>query len=184
MKLTLDTLYKDHDNLRSILCLLERLLIDIVRGSSNSSQLLQQILVYIQDYPARIHHPAEFAVFSAIAKNGGKHGKFHEDVHTLMQDHAEIEIITTDAIATIEPLLTGTQPDIANIGVTLPTLINRERSHLLFEEIHIYPYIAVHLHDEDWEKISALVPDYEDPVFGDPVRKEYEPIFRALQPGL
>jgi len=146
--------------------------------------LLHQILVYIQDYPARIHHPAEFAVFSAIARNGGKHGKFHEDVHTLMQDHEEIEDITKDAIASVEPLLAGTQPDIANAGVTISTLIHRERSHLLFEEMHIYPYIAVHLRNEDWEKISALVPDHEDPVFGKQVRKEYEPIFRALQPGL
>ena len=62
MKLTLETLYKDHDNLRRILCLLEKLLIDIYRGYSENYLMLQRILIYIQDYPSHIHHPAEYNV--------------------------------------------------------------------------------------------------------------------------
>jgi len=180
MKLTLDTLYKDHDNLRSILCLLERLLIDIYRGSSKSYQMIQRILIYIQDYPAHIHHPAEYAVFSAISKEGGSNRKFHENVNTLVNDHLEIDDIIRSAIEMVEPRLVSTHPDIADIGDKLSTLIIRERSHLLFEEMNIYPYIAEHLSSEDWENISALTPDYEDPIFGDKVKKEYELIFKAL----
>ena len=180
MKLTLETLYKDHDNLRRILCLLERLLIDIYRGSSISYQLIQQTLIYIQEYPARIHHPAEYAVFSAISKDGCKNRKFHEKVNTLMSEHEEIERIIRNSIEAVGPMLAGTHSDITDIGDELSTLINRERSHLLFEEIYIYPYIAKHMGSEDWETISALVPDYEDPLFGDKVRKNYELIFKAL----
>jgi hypothetical protein len=44
----------------------------------------------------------------------------------------------------------------------------------------IYPYIAEHLSNENWDNISALIPDYEDPIFGDKVRKEYELIFKDL----
>jgi len=80
----------------------------------------------------------------------------------------------------VEPRLVSTHPDIADIGDKLSTLIIRERSHLLFEEMNIYPYIAEHLSSEDWENISALTPDYEDPIFGDKVKKEYELIFKAL----
>jgi len=180
MKLTLKTLYKDHDNLRSLLCLLERLLIDIYRGSSKSYQLIQQILIYIQDYPSRIHHPAEYAVFSAISKNGVKNRKFHEDVNSLMKEHVEIEGMISNSIEAVGPMLAGTQSDITDIGSELSTLIKLERSHLLFEEINIYPFIAEHLGDEDWETISALVPDYEDPLFGDKVKRGYELIFNAL----
>jgi len=180
MKLTLDTLYKDHDNLRSILCLLEQLLIDICRGSSKSYLILQRILIYIQDYPARIHHTAEYAVFSAVSENVGKNRKFHKDVNTLMKDHEEIEGIIRDAIEAVGPKLAGTHSDITDIGLKLSTLINRERSHLLFEEMNIYPYVAEHLGDEDWENISALIPEYEDPIFGDKIRKDYELIFKAL----
>jgi hemerythrin-like domain-containing protein len=180
MKLTLEALYKDHDNLRRILCLLERLLIEIYRGHSNSYPMIQRILKYIQDYPARIHHPAEYAVFSAMPNNGASNSRFHEDVNMLMKDHSEIEGILRNAIEAVGPKLVSTYPDITDIGDKIFTLINRERSHLLFEEMNIYPYIAEHLGDKDWEKISALIPDHEDPIFGNKVRKEYELILNAL----
>ena len=180
MKLTLKTLYKDHDNLRSILCLLERLLIDIYRGSSANHLMLQRILRYIQDYPSRIHHPAEYAVFSAISKEGRSNKKFHEDVNTLMEDHSEIDSLIKYAIEAVGPGPISTYPDITDIGDKLSTLITRERTHLLFEEKNIYPYIAEHLSNENWDNISALIPDHEDPIFGDKVRKEYELIFKAL----
>jgi hemerythrin-like domain-containing protein len=181
MKLTLETLYKDHDNLRRILCLLEKLLIDLYRGSSVSHLMLQRILVYIQDYPANIHHPAEYAVFSLISKKGGSNSKFHEDVNILIKDHSEIDDIIRNAIEAAGPRLVSTHSDITDIGDKLSTLIIRERSHLLFEEMNIYPYVAEHLGSKDWENISALIPDYEDPVFGGKVRKEYELVFKALQ---
>jgi len=180
MRLTLETLYKDHDNLRRILCLLEKLLIDVYRGSSADHLMLQRILIYIQDYPSHIHHPAEYAVFSAISKDGDSNKKFHEDVNTLMEDHSEIDDIIKNAIEAVDTNLVSTHPDITDIGGKLSTLIIRERSHLLFEEMKIYPYVAEHLSSKDWENISALIPDYEDPIFGNKVRKEYELIFKAL----
>ena len=180
MRLTLETLYKDHDNLRRILCLLEKLLIDIYRGSSADHLMLQRILIYIQDYPSHIHHPAEYAVFSAISKDGDSNKKFHEDVNTLMEDHSEIDDTIKNAIEAVGPNLVSTHPDITDIGNKLSALIIRERSHLLFEEMNIYPYVAEHLSGEDWKNISALIPDYEDPIFGNKVRKEYELIFKAL----
>lgn len=180
MRLTLETLYRDHDNLRRILCLLERLLIEFYRGSSENYLMLQRILIYIQDYPSRIHHPAEYAVFSVMSKNGVSSNKFQKDVNTLMKDHSEIEGIIRSAINAVGPALVSVRPDVVGIGDTLSAVINRERSHLLFEEMKIYPYIAEHMGSENWEIISALIPDYEDPLFGDKVRKEYESIFKAL----
>ena len=142
--------------------------------------MLQRILIYIQDYPSHIHHPAEYAVFSAIPKEGRSNKKFHEDVNTLMKDHSEIDDIIRNAIEALGPKPISIHPDITDIGDKISTLITRERSHLLFEEKNIYPYIAEHLSNENWDNISALVPDYEDPIFGDKVRKEYELIFKAL----
>ena len=180
MKLTLEFLYKDHDNLRRIICLLEQSLIDIYRGSAKNYPMIQPILAYIQDYPARIHHPAEDAMFAVISKKGVGNKKFHEDVNTLMKEHTEIEGLVRNAIEAVGPMLASTPPDIADIGDKLSILINRQRSHLLFEELNIYPRIAEYLGSEDWENISALIPDYEDPIFGDKIRKEYERIFKAL----
>ena len=180
MKLTLELLYRDHDDLRRILYLLEQLLIDIYRGSSQSYPMIQRLLAYIQDHPECVHHPAEEAVFSVIFKNGLGNNKFREDVKTLMKDHSEIEGIIRNAVEAVGLMLAGTKPDITDFGNKLSTLINQQRSHLLFEEMNVYPYIAEHLGNEDWEEIAALIPDYEHPIFGAQVKKEHELIFKAL----
>lgn len=180
MKLTLELLYRDHDGLRRILYLLEQLLIDIYRGSPRSYPMIQRLLAYIQDHPERVHHPAEEAVFSVIFKNGLSNRKFREDVKTLMTDHSEIEGIIRNTVEALGPLLLGANPDITDFGNTLSTLLNRQRSHLLFEEMNVYPYIAEHLGNGDWEEIAALVPDYENPIFDAQIKTEHELIFKAL----
>lgn len=180
MKLTLESLYKDHDNLRRILFLLEQLLIEIYRGSSINYPMLQRILAYIQDYPERVHHPAEDAMFSVLIKDGIDNKKLRKDINTLMKDHSQIETLTRDAIEVVEPITSSTHHDISRIGNILLNLIMRQRSHLMFEEMNIYPYMAEHLRKEHWERIADIIPDTEDPIFGENVRKEYELIFKAL----
>jgi len=180
MSLTLETLYRDHDNLRRLLYLLEQLLIDICRGSSHVDPMLQRILAYIQDYPERVHHPAEDAMFSIMFDKGISDTKLRNDIKTLMKDHSEIEFITREAMEAVEPALVSTRTSIPVVLEKLSSLISRQRTHLLFEELNIYPHVTEHLDGEDWIRISALVPDHEDPLFGARVRKEYELIFKAL----
>ena len=180
MKPGLESLYKDHDNLRRILYLLEQLLIDIYRGSSKCYPMLQRILAYIQDYPEYVHHPAEDAMFSVMIDNGISDRKLRGDINTLIKDHSEIEGITRDTIEAVEAMQAGADRDITNVGDKLCTLISRQRSHLYFEEMNIYPLIEGCLDNADWEKVASLVPNIEDPIFGDKVRKEYELIFKAL----
>jgi hemerythrin-like domain-containing protein len=180
MIITLESLYRDHDNLRRVLYLFEQLLIDIYRGSSEDYEMLQRILAYIQDYPDRVHHPAEDAMFSVILNDSACSRKYREDIHALVKEHSNIEGITRNAIEAVESLILRTQPDITSIGDSLSTLLNRQRSHLLFEEMNIYPNITHYLNDEDWIKVSALYAGEEDPIFGDKVKTGYEDIFRAL----
>jgi hemerythrin-like domain-containing protein len=142
--------------------------------------MIQRILAYIQDYPECVHHPAEDEMFSIMLNKGISDRQFREDINMLMKDHTELEGITRDVIEAVEPMLVSTHSDITDIGNKLSTLINRQRSHLLLEEMNIYPHIAEHLGSEDWENIAALIPDFEDPIFCDKVRKEYELIFKAL----
>ena len=179
MKLTLELLYRDHDDLRRIIYLLEQLLIDVYRGSSNSYRMMQRLLAYVQDHPERVHHPAEEAIFSVIFKNGLGNTKFRDDVKILMKDHSEIEGIIRTAVDAVGVMRDGTNTDITDFGNRLSTFINRQRSHLLFEEMNVYPYIAEHLGQADWEEIAVLIPDYEHSVFGDQVKKEHELIFKA-----
>jgi len=178
--ITLKSLYKDHDNLRRILFLLEKLLIEIYRGSSRDYSMLQRILVYIQEYPEHVHHPAEDAMFSVILSKGVSDRTFRKNIAKIMKDHSEIEGVTRTAIEAVDSMIINARPDITSAGEKLSTVISRQRLHLLFEEMNIYPHIEKYLDDGDWEKISALGADDSDPIFGDALETGYEHIFKAL----
>lgn len=177
---TLESLYRDHDNLKRILYLLEQLLIDIYRGTSPDYPMLQRILVYIQEYPERIHHPAEDAMFAIILNNKSCPKRLYKDISSLLKDHSEIENITREAIEAVESVVVSTHTDLSELGKNISRVLDRQRRHILFEEMHIYPYITKYLETGDWEKVSALLPDINDPVFGDKIKSGYESIIKAL----
>ena len=178
---TLESLYRDHDNLRRILYLLEQLFIDIYRGTSRDYAMLQRILVYIQEYPERVHHPAEDAMFAIILNNLTCPKRLHRDISSLLKDHSEIENITREAIEAVESVVVSTHTDISEFGKNISRVLDRQRRHILFEEMHIYPYITKYLETGDWEKVSMLLPDIDDPVFGERVKQGYESIIESLQ---
>ena len=149
MKLTLESLYKDHDNLIRILNLIERLLSDYYRKPSQDYSMLQRNLAYIQDYLERVHHPVEGAMFSVILKNGVGNKKFRGNIKSLMRDHSEIEGITRKTIREVVSMFVNTDHDIKDIRSMIYALVDRLRSQILFEEMNIYPYIAAHLSCED-----------------------------------
>ena len=180
MELTLESLHRDHDNLRRILFLLEDLLIDIYRGSHHHNPVFQQILAYIQDYPERVHHPTEDMIYSLLYKKGFSDDKLRKNLNSLLKDHSEIENITRDTISIVERMQVDTYLDSEDFGTKISDVIKRQRAHLLFEEMHIYPQIAKYLDDEDWAEIATRIPAHEDPIFGSRIRKEYELIVKAL----
>jgi hemerythrin-like domain-containing protein len=118
--------------------------------------------------------------FQPYPKTEAVTGSFTRTLIQLTKDHSEIEDLIRSTIEAVGSISVSTHPDTTDIGDKLATLINRERSHLLFEEMNIYPYVAEHLSGEDWKNISALIPDYEDPIFGDKVKKKYKLISKAL----
>lgn len=175
------TLYRDHDNLRKILYLLEQSLVDVCRGYIKDYHTLQHILVYIQDYPERVHHPAEDVMFAVLLEHDIGDRSFIENIKKLVKDHSELEVITRNASEAVELAIGDADHDVAEVVSSLSILLSRKRQHILFEEMKIFPYINKYLNSEDWEKIVALVPDDEDPIFGSIPRKEFEQIFSAIQ---
>lgn len=82
-------------------------------------------------------------------------------------------------IEVIEPLPAGTHTSIAGITGKLSRLISRQQPHLLFEEIPSYPHVAQYLGNADRDRINEQFSRNEDPLFGDRVSKQDEPVLTA-----
>ena len=62
----LNRLLLEHDHILRKLNLLERQYLDMCRGKIPDFSLMRSIVVYIQEYPEKIHHPLEDMIFSIL----------------------------------------------------------------------------------------------------------------------
>jgi hemerythrin-like domain-containing protein len=169
----LAALRADHDNLRKLLFLLEQLVVDLCRDTAVDFALLRRILVYFQDFPERVHHPAEDALFSVLLADGVGDEKLRENVRRLIRDHSRLEGQTRGVIRQVDGIIERTRWDIPALAAGLHELVRSQREHLMFEDMQLYPFIARQLDPAQWERIAALLPAGNDPLFGLQVGEEY-----------
>lgn len=169
-------LLNEHDHIIKTLNLLERQFLDLCRGGTPDYSLMRSILVYIQEYPNEAHHPLEDMIFSILIKRIDKN-KF---IQKLITDHTEMEAVTRELRISLETLKTG-DVSMEKLKKQLTTFLIRQRQHLYIEEIKVYPLINNTLTDKDWKHIQSVVPQLDDPIFGNRTQSDYELLYREIE---
>jgi hemerythrin-like domain-containing protein len=166
----------DHDRIRDTLNLLEAQFLEMCRGRAPDYAMMLSIVAYIQEYPERAHHPLEDAVYSILIRRGGDGVKLSRE---LITDHTELEIITRKLRESLEQAR-STQVIGETLKRQLSTFLARQRSHLYTEEEKIFPLVAASLTPADWDNIRSMLPNVNDPLFGERTHRDYELLYRAV----
>jgi len=174
----LSRLLTDHDHIRKTLNLLEMLFLDLCRSRAPDYPMMLSIVVYIQEYPERVHHPLEDAVFSILIDRGIEEAKH---VRKMIKDHNELEIITRKLRESLESYTSGKLTNEVDLKRELMTFLSRQRQHLYVEEVKLYPLIKNLVTKQDWAGIESMVPRMDDPVFGERTRNDYERLSREIE---
>ena len=168
----------EHDHIRKTLNLLEMQFLDLCRGRTPDYALMLSIVVYIQEYPEHAHHPLEDAIFSILIDRGAKESKM---ARRMIKEHTELEIITRKLRNFLELQNSGDLSNQEDLKRELMTFLSRQRQHLHAEEIKLYPWIKNNLTKQDWTSIDSMVPNMDDPVFGERTRSDYERLSHEIE---
>lgn len=171
-------LLTEHDHIQKMLNLLEILFLNLCRGRTPDYPMILSIIVYVQEYPEQTHHPLEDAIFSHLIKKKREGSKLAAG---LIKDHTELEIITRKLRKYLELLKSGDFTEREGLPQKLLTFLVRQRNHLYVEEMKLYPLINSTFTEHDWSAIEAIVPDINDPVFGERTQSAYELLYREIQ---
>ena len=173
----LNRLLKEHDHILKTLNLLEVQFLDLCRGETPDYAIMRSIVVYIQEYPEKVHHPLEDEIFAILLK------RVEDDdnklVHDLVVDHTDLEVLSRNLRKSLETLKDGlvTEEDLKHL---LSRFLSRQRQHMYIEERKVYPMIRSVLTDADWDHVKTIVPIFDDPVFGERTQNDYELLYREL----
>ncbi|PID50162.1 MAG: hypothetical protein CR991_02785 [Proteobacteria bacterium] len=178
MQKIMEQLHQDHVNLARLLNLLKQQLAILESGEEADLFLIIDIADYIRRYSDQVHHPREDQVYRVFSQCNPEATAM---VAQLLEEH---EIL---------PGITQTFHDMLSSVINAETIVSRQElqdkishfidiqtAHMDREENTVFPLIHKTLQASDWQQLSDLTQDMEDPLFGRRVLDRYQNLYEQL----
>jgi len=173
----LAALNRDHANIEKLLALIESEILAVGAGKTPDYPLLQNIMSYMTQYPARFHHPREDLIFAQVLKHDPG---TRADIEALLEEHVSIDLAGRNFVR----ILRTSKIDSVKVRQKLWTAgfayIQALREHMSKEEGELFALARAVLTKDDWLAIEEAADALEDPLFGAETAKDYEGLYRMI----
>ena len=148
------------------------------RAAQPDLRVFRAMLLYISEYPERLHHPKEDAhLFAPL------HARTHAYDATLDEleaQHAQGEAL----VRSLEHLLLryefGGEREFAPFARQVERYADFYFRHMRMEEEIIFPALREHFSTEDWEKANRAFIANIDPLAGTDLKHDFERLFTTI----
>jgi len=179
MNLLEKRLRKDHSRIKMVLDCLQYQLDcygDEQQGSPELNIILEAIN-YLQAYPEKWHHPLEDLIFAELQRRKlDKNGV----IAALLIEHQRLEKQTEDVFKLFYSLANDCVVPVEVLKGKTQDLIDEQRRHIDTENEHVYPLMAKHFSDKDWQVLGGQAGDVHDPLFGTLLREDFADLYQYI----
>lgn len=168
----------DHDNVTTLLDILDEQLHRVQDLKSADFDLMRDIMHYMTCYPDSFHHPLEDLVLERLID---RDPSFRNSALKLVKEHADLAKKSAAFLDMLQKVIDGAlvlRKDIVARGVDYVEFL---RSHMQREEESFFSRAEAALTGEDWNQISHAVEHIQDPVFGAACEAHYRSIYEFIQ---
>lgn len=155
----------EHANFALALDLLDEQLATFFGGAEPEYEVMLGIVSYLQEYPDRVHHRHEDAVFERLV---ARDPSLRLPINRLLQEHRVIAVAGEALRAHLDDIVAGAVVLRSSVEAAAATYLAYYRHHLATEEGDILPRAARLLEPDDWRAVARAVPHLPDPLFGNP----------------
>lgn len=177
MPLTVPLLRRDHVHFSLILDMLDRQADALEDGHKSAAPVISLGLKYFRDYPRKVHHPMEDAVYGALRHHLTRDA---DKLFNAIEEHAELHQELAAVSAAAHSLDAKDEPAVAGFCERLRKFTARERRHMEMEEAHLYPAAVHMLSPEEWAQVSASCSSDRDPIFSDAMAASFDKLFAEI----
>jgi hemerythrin-like domain-containing protein len=176
---TLDVIHEEHSALAAMLRSLTLLLAQARREKRLPEfDVLRAMLLYIDEFPERLHHPKESTWLFPMVK--ARCPGLAAVIDKLERDHAQGE----RAIRELEHALLAFEvlgePRRAAFEQAAERYIRAYLDHMALEETEILPAARSAFSDADWGELDAAFASNRDPLTGHAADPDYGPLFSTI----
>jgi len=173
----IEILLREHQNIETLLLVLEHELEIFDRSERADYEILQTIIHYFQDYPASCHHPREELIFEKLKARDPVAAKSFGDVES---DHElEAQRLRTFERA-VDAVLADQEFLRENFHLAVHDFVEHQRRHLEKEERFLFPAALKALRPEDWAEIDGRLDDRKDPLFNSVVDERFHNLQKTI----
>lgn len=174
----LKQLKTDHENVATLLDILDDLVERVCRMESADFDLIRDIMHYMTTYPDGFHHPMEDLVIEKLIE---RDPSFRDAALSLVKEHTVLAGKSKAFLDMLLKVIDGEivlRKDIVARGVDYIEFL---RSHMRREEERFFPRADAVLKEQDWKQISEAIEHRKDPVFGEIVEVQFRSIYEFIQ---
>jgi hemerythrin-like domain-containing protein len=164
MSVSIPLLRRDHVHFSLVLDMLDRQADALEQGTKSAVPLICLGLKYLRNYPRKVHHPKEDAIYAAL-----RHHMVRgvDNLFNALEEHAELHQELAAVFAAANSLANKDGDAVGGFCQRLRHFTTRERRHIEMEEAHLYPAAVHMLTPEEWALIEASCSSEVDPAFGE-----------------
>lgn len=175
---TLRMLHEEHERLAAILQGLRHLLRAAQSGAHPDPKVFRAMLLYIADYPERLHHPKEDQwLFAPLARHTGD---YDEVIDELESQHAEGEAMVRE----LEHMAIRYEFGGAALLPPLRDMVERYADfyfrHMRLEEETLFPALTRFLTEEEWRDADRAFASNVDPLAGRDMGDSFDKLFSTI----
>ncbi len=173
----MSSLRTDHRNMALSLDLLDLETERLAAFGEPDYDFVQDILVYMTEYPVIVHHPKEDLIYRHLRS---LHPDIDDDLKRVETDHRLIEDSGLKLKNDIQANSAGAKLNHDEIIANLRQYIEQLREHMCWEEKNLFT-LADEVPSDDWSAIVFRNDEIGDPLFGPQVERKYRKHLARIQ---
>lgn len=177
MPLNVPLLRRDHVHFSLILDMLDRQADALEGGNRKAAPIIALGLKYFRDYPRKVHHPMEDAIYSVLRHHLVRDT---DKLYNALEEHAELQQELAAVSAAARSMESKDESAVGGFCERLRKFTARERRHMEMEEAYLYPAAVHMLTPDEWASVSASCSAERDPVFGDATAASFDKLFAEI----
>jgi hemerythrin-like domain-containing protein len=175
---TLRMLHEEHERLAAILQGLRHLLRAAEAGAHPDPKVFRAMLLYIADYPERLHHPKEDQwLFGPLSRHTGD---YDEVIDELESQHAEGEALVRE----LEHMAIRYEFGGPALLPPFRDMVERYAEfyfrHMRLEEETLFPVLTRFLTEEEWNDAQQAFASNVDPLAGRDMQGSFDKLFSTI----
>lgn len=178
MKQILEELMRDHQRISAVLTILKNKLAMLKDRGRPDFNLMSEVVDYLEDYGDGYHHVREELIFGYIRDH---YQQCERLVNQAAKEHQHLAQLTLALRESVDQVLIDAPFLMDEFTANLHRFIDKQSQHLVFEENQLFPLIAKHMTEQDWQQLSRIAPVIrQDPLESSQRDERYRQLYNAL----